>query len=207
MITKRLTSHLERHNILSKNQSSFRPGRSTIDKCTRLESEINMAFMKRKIVVSVTLYLEKAFDLMWSTGTKLKLKEYSINGKIFRWIHNFLNDRKIQVRVGDELSDPHDLQKGCPQGRVLSPILFNIIINTLDETLQHNNLLGLSQYADDGAVWRKHPFLELAVKDLQTAFIKIEGWAINRGFKVSNQKAKVIIFRKETRSILIPHPK
>ena len=64
MIAKRLTSFLEKHNILPKNQSGFRRGRSTTDQCTRLESEINMAFMEPYAVVAATLDLEKAFDHM-----------------------------------------------------------------------------------------------------------------------------------------------
>ena len=114
LIAKRLTSHLEKHSTLSKNQSGFSPGRSTTDQCTRLESGINLAFMERKVVEAATLDLEKAFDLMWSMDTIRKRKEYGINGKILRWIHNFLTGRKIQVRVGDDISELHNLENSCP---------------------------------------------------------------------------------------------
>ena len=114
LIAKRLTSHLEKHSTLSKHQSRFRPGRSTTDQCPRLETEINLAFMEREVVVAATLDLEKAFDLMWSMSTIRKLKEYGINGKILRWIQNFLTGRKIQVRVGDDISELHNLENGCP---------------------------------------------------------------------------------------------
>lgn len=196
MIAKRLTCHLEKNNILSNNQSGFRPGRSTTDQLTRLESEVKMAFMERKHVVATTLDLEKAFDLMWSTGTILKLKEYGISGNILKWIHSFLNGRKIQVRVGDDTSDQHTLENGCPQGSVLSPILFNIIINTLDDTLKNDRLISLSQYADDAAVWRGHRSIKLAVEVMQGVLNKIEGWARRWGFKVSETKTKAIIFSR-----------
>ena len=136
MIAKRLTHHLEQNNYLSKYQSGFRPGRSTTDQLTRLESTIKMAFMENKIVVATFLDLEKAFDLMWTTGTILKLREFGITDNMLKWIHNFLTDRKIQVRVGVETSDPLKLENGCPPGSVLSPILFNVIINTLQESLE-----------------------------------------------------------------------
>ena len=73
---------------------------------------------------------------MWSTGTICKLNNYGINGKILRWFHNFLNNRKILVCEGNALADLHNLENSYPQGSFLSPILFNIIINTPDETLQ-----------------------------------------------------------------------
>ena len=44
------------------------------------------------------------------------------------------------------------IQKWLSPGSVLSPILFNVIINTLEETLK--NCVELTQFADDGAFWK-----------------------------------------------------
>ena len=68
MVANRLSSHLEKNSHLSINQSGFRKHRPTIDQLVHLESEINMAFMENKCQVAVTLDLEKAFDLMWTSG-------------------------------------------------------------------------------------------------------------------------------------------
>ena len=100
--------------------------------------------MEGKVVAAVFLDLGKAFDLMWTTSTIMQLSEFGIDGRILKWIHNFLVDRKIQVRVGSEISDPHTLENGCPQGSVISPILFNGIINTLSDKLKKHKLEGLS---------------------------------------------------------------
>ena len=116
MVAKRLTAHLENGNYLADSQSGFRQGRSTLDHLTRLETEINHAFMEGKVIAAVFLDLEKAFDLMWTTGPIMQLSEFGIDGRMLKWIHNFLVDRKIQVRVGSEISDPHTLENGCPQG-------------------------------------------------------------------------------------------
>ena len=99
IIAKRLTSHLEQNNHLADCQSGFRPSRSTCDQLTRLESEIKMAFMENKIVAAGFLDLEKAFDLMWSTGTIVQLSKFAIDGNMLKWIYNVLVDRKIQVKV------------------------------------------------------------------------------------------------------------
>ena len=177
MVANRLSSHLEKNSHLSNNQSGYRKHRSTIDQLVRLESEINMAFMENKCQAAVTLDLEKAFDLMWTTDTLIKFNDFGINGKMFHWIHNFLNGRKIQVRVGNDTSDIHDLENGCPQGGVLSPILFNVIINTLDDALGDVPDLSLFQFADDSAIWTKHSSPRLALKKIQSALDKIEMWS------------------------------
>ena len=197
MVAGRLTAHLENGNYLADSQSGFRPSRSTCDQLTRLESEINMAFMENKVVAAVFLDLEKAFDLMWSTGTIMQLSKFKIDGRMLKWIHNFLADRKIQVKIGDQTSDQHYLENGCPQGSVISPILFNVIINTLHDHLKKHGHIGLSQFADDGAIWFKHTSPALAVKALQTAMADIEGWAKIWGFKLSKSKTEAIIFRRK----------
>ena len=120
-MANRLSSHLEKYGHLSNNQSGYRKHRSTIDQLVRLESEINMAFMENKCQAAVTLDLEKAFDLMWTTDTLIKFNDFGINGKMFHWIHNFLNGRKIQVRVGNDTSDIHDLEMAVPRAVSLVP--------------------------------------------------------------------------------------
>ena len=197
MIAFRLNSYIERNNLISNNQSGFRKHRSTIDQLVRLSSEINMAFMENKAVGAIFLDLEKAFDLMWSTGTLVKLNKIGINGHMLNWIQHFLKGRKIQVRLGENISDIFDLENGSPQGGVLRPTLFNVIMNTLPEALNDLEGISLSQFADDGAIWTKHSSAELAVKKLQKALDVIEAWGTYWGFKISPDKTKAIIFSRK----------
>ena len=70
---------------------------------------------------------------MWKKGVILKLSEFGIKGKMLKWINNFLENRKIRVRVEDQVSDYQETQNGSPQGVVLSPTLFNVIMDTLKQ--------------------------------------------------------------------------
>ena len=75
---------------------------------------------------------------MWSTGTFVKLNKIGINGNMLNWIQHFLKGRKIQVGLGDKMPDIFDLENGPPphpQGGVLSPTLFNVIMDTLSDAL------------------------------------------------------------------------
>ena len=71
----------------------------------------------------------------------------------FNIIENFLTDRKIITWVGVTYSEEHTLENGTPQGSVLSPYLFNLMINDLDTNLASPKI-GLSQFADDSGLWR-----------------------------------------------------
>ena len=70
------------------------------------------------------------------------------------WIQDFLTGRKMNVRVGSDISDYQECENGSPQGSVLSHILFILIMNTLHDALKRLGL-DLSMFADDGLFWKK----------------------------------------------------
>ena len=74
--------------------------------------------------MAVFLDLEKAFDLLWTKGVLDRLVRFGIKGKMLIWIKDFLAGRKMNVRVGSDISDYQECENGSPQGSVLSPILF-----------------------------------------------------------------------------------
>ena len=80
--------------------------------------------MENRELLCIFLDLEKAFDLTWTKVVQAQLVKFNIKGRILGWVQDFLKDRKIQVRVGSDLSDVRLLDNGSPQGSVLSPILF-----------------------------------------------------------------------------------
>ncbi len=57
--------------------------------------------------------------MMWKEGLLLKLDEIGIGGKLFNWIKDFLFGRKIQVRIGEEISSQFEVGNGTPQGNVI----------------------------------------------------------------------------------------
>ena len=61
-----------------------------------------MAFMEQKILVAVSLDLEKAFDLMWAKGTLIQLQKYGITGKFFSGY--VVSSKTEKFRYGWEIS-------------------------------------------------------------------------------------------------------
>ena len=61
----------------------------------------------------------------------LKLLQLGISGKICNFIKAFLTNRTFQIRIDSSYSQSKDLEHGLPQGSILSPILFSIMINDL----------------------------------------------------------------------------
>ncbi len=154
MINERLKYFLEKNEIINPFQSGFREGRSTLDQLLRLQHDVKKSQLKSEYVLAVFLDLQNAFDLTWHKGLLFKLKEYGITGTIFKWIRSFLQGRSIQVRVGSSLSQREHLSRGTPQGSVISPTLFNIIINDFAKIVSAKDSgIIVSQFADDSSEW------------------------------------------------------
>ena len=114
----------------------------------KLQSSILKAKMQNRVLMCIFLDLQKAFDRLWTNGVLSQLVKFDIKGRMLGWIKDFLSDRKIQVRVGQALSDIMVLDNGSPQGSVFSPILFNILMNTQFDELKDLDA-DLIHYADD----------------------------------------------------------
>ena len=191
IITERLTWHLETNHLIDKNQCGFRKGHSTIDHIVKLQDTINSSLRVGHHTLAIFIDFEKAFDMVWKNGLLLKLVNLGINGNILAYIKNFLTDRTFQVKIQNVLSAIFSLINGTPQGSVISPILFLIIINDL---LQHLSDINCSLFADDSSIYKSGSSIPFLIKNLQTALNSIQSWCIEWGFKISSTKTEAICF-------------
>ncbi len=95
---------------------------------------------------------------------------------MYNWILDFLFERSFQVRVGEEMSASYDILNGTPQGSVISPILFNLMINYIFERVKPS--IGKALYSDDGAVWKRGRNLGNVVKGIQESINEVESWSV-----------------------------
>jgi hypothetical protein len=95
----------------------------------------------------------KAFDSVNHDILLYKLKHYyNIDGRLLKFIKNYLSDREQQVVIGNSTSSRRPVLSGVPQGSILGPILFVLFINDLPNGLSPGT--NASMYADDTKISR-----------------------------------------------------
>ena len=203
LVNQRLIWFLETNEKLSKYQSGFRKNRSTLDQLVRLETFIRNAFTRGEHVTVVFFDIEKAFDTTWKKGILRDLHNMGLRGNLPEFISNFLDHRSFQVKVGSELSDSFPQEEGVPQGSILSPILFEIKINSIMDTLSKDT--DGSLYVDDFMMaYTSKSKIDCTERHLQLNLKKLEKWADENGFKFSTSKTQAVHFCRKTSCIRNP---
>lgn len=73
------------------------------------------------------LDINKVYDTVWIQGLLFKMAKKGIAGTFLGWIKEFLIGLGMSVRIRSITSIPAPVENGVPQGKVLSPNLFNIM--------------------------------------------------------------------------------
>ena len=200
IILNRLNHHCERYKVIPVNQAGFRKGRSTIDHLVKLTTQVKQQFARRKNILATFFDIKKAYDQVWHHRLLTKIKNIGISGNMYNYLMSFLSNRSIVVRVGGSYSNAKQLQMGLPQGSVIAPILFNILIADLPKDLSKESVL--AQFADDICLWmkvtmkRKTPTRTInhTKKIYQCELDKINNFMLENGLTLSLEKTNIMLF-------------
>ena len=196
LVKNRLEWFIENKGVLSESQFGFRRGRSTLDNLSIFSTDVRLSFCKNESVIGAFLDVSSAFDNVLIPILKQKLQVINSPRKISQFICNMLNDRFIHLKTDNEsINAARSVFRGLPQGSVLSPLLFNIYVSDLENSV--NNNCEILQFADDILLYIKNKDISIAAGSLNVSLSSINLWMENNGFQLSPSKSTIVIFSKK----------
>ena len=84
-----------------------------------------------KYVRVLSFNLSKSFDNVLYDVLFEKVKKLPLNPFVVNWLINFSQDREQRVTVDGITTNFLRINRGVPQGTVLGPILFSIMVNDI----------------------------------------------------------------------------
>ena len=195
---KVLKDKLEQANIYPQNisprQHGFVPNRGTDTALSEVTNAIETALESHQVALAVFLDIEGAFDNFNPRNALNLLDSWGADPAITKTLLNYYQKRKVTGHYAGNTSTLYP-DKGSAQGNVLSPPLWNIIINKIADLLTKYQMGGAVLADDIAIVATAHSPTSAAVK-LQPILTEIKSWLDTQGLKVSVNKSCTICFHQ-----------
>ena len=198
LVKNRLEYFLEKQGILPVCQAGFRKGRSCMEHVVRLSEDVKRALTAGLTTVATFFDIKRAFDTVWHAKLLDKMQALGITGRMYQFVQTFLDSRRMAVKVGHAKSQTHTLDMGVPQGSVIAPTLFSLMLHDIQTV--GSPRLSMSLYADDLAIWgeitaKQHRRKWMA--KYQECINGIHGYMRCNGFELCAEKTALMVFTRQ----------
>ena len=183
-----MVGYLEHNQMFNSSQHGFRQRRSCLSQLLSHFDKIITRLENNQNVDVIYLDFAKAFDKVDHTILLQKLELLGVGGKLHAWIKSFLLNRTQRVMVNGHLSNEAHVKSGVPQGSVLGPLLFLILISDIDRDIVD---AFLSSFADDTRIGMS-VMTEDDISVLQSELDKVYAWAANNNMAFNNSKFELL---------------
>ena len=135
--------------------------------------------------------MKKAFDTVNHSILLKKLKHYGVRGIPLQWFEFYLSNCKQYVSINGSTSDELILAHGVPQGSVLGPLLFLILINDLPNV---SKFLTFYLFANDTNIYYESSDLLNIQKVVNRELRKVRKWLEANRSALNIDKTNFVIF-------------
>lgn len=133
-------------------QSAYKKCHSTTTALINIVDDIYKAIDNSEITILILLDYSKAFDCANHRLILAKLKALGFHSDALAWIVSYLTDRAQKVKTNIGESRWVTLKNGVPQGSVLGPLLFTVLLYDVKRVIKHGKY---HIYADDTQLYYK----------------------------------------------------
>ena len=199
ILNNRLGEWAENYHVLIEAQAGFRPGMSTIDNVFVMHGLLSHILNQGDKLYCAFVDYTKAFDYIVRENLWYKMIKYGLRGKILNIIMSMYSKVKSRVKYNNKTGDEFFCRLGVRQGECLSPLLFSLFLNDIEESFIHSGLEGLDidtfklfllLYADDIVIFAN------SAEQLQESLNILSDYCSRWKLTVNVAKTKVMVFRK-----------
>lgn len=190
--------------LLSDSQHAYCKGKSTETALHSIVYSIEKSLDCKEYTLAAFLDIEGAFNNIKPKAIADALTSLEIEDLIRGWITRMLSSRIIVSSLGGS-SIERLVSRGTPQGGVLSPLLWNIVINNLLLELEGKGFKVIA-YADDVAILVTGKFPITLKERMQVALDIMEKWANECGLGINPQKTELVLFTRRYRIPIFDPP-
>ena len=175
---------------MSSRQYGFRPGRNTEDAWNYVKHNVSMS--DSRYVLGIFVDFKGAFDYLCWDVVLGKLNECGCQ-EMALWRSYFSGRRAFVRGVNDEVSK--NVERGCPQGSISGPFIWNLMMDDLLDQLQSESKV--VAYADD---------LLILVEGRSRAELETVGTSLMRIVHEWGQKVGVAVSLDKTTMMVLKGP-
>ena len=195
-----IMKYLNKFKLLYEHQYGFRAKHNTTQPLIHFLDKIYQALNKPESEYTLGIFIDltKAFDTCDIDILLKKLDHYGFRGLSNQWFENYLKGRKQFTSIKGVNSSLEDILCGVPQGSILGPILFLILINDLPNASKLFTIL----FADDTTLQYSSENLKSLYDYANSELLKIADWFKANKLTLNASKTKYILFRKKTKVLV-----
>ena len=190
-------------NDINKRQFGFRKGCSTEAALHKVTHTIERRIAKKGYVLGVFLDIEGAFDNVSFKAISEAVRATKVDLATAQWIINMVTNRFITLSHKDK-SRRVQIRRGCPQGGILSPFLWNLVVDDLLSFTAKDIPGYLQAFADDLVSLAEGNDLDIIWNRTCKTIKTIEKWCQTKDLSISALKTQIVMFTWNTKWTLRP---
>ena len=192
-----IMKYLNKFQLLYEHQYGFRAGHNTTQPVIQFLDKVYNALNNDKFTLSIFIDLTKAFDTCDTDILLEKLNYYGFRGISNTWFRSYLTGRMQYTSVNGANSTMRELTCGVPQGSVLGPILFLLLINDLPNATNLFSIL----FADDTTLQLSSCSLVSLYEQANLELVRLADWFKANKLTLNISKTKYMIFKDKSKIV------
>jgi hypothetical protein len=189
---------------LHRNQHAYQTGKSIETAIHNVVTHIESAIKHKDIALGAFLDIEGALDRTSFDIIDQAAEKHGVEPAICRWISAMLESRTITATLSGETLGA-SASRGCPQGGVLSLLLWSLVVDDLLWGLNDDGYYTVG-YDDDIAILTHGKVLATLSECLQTALYTVQRWCERTGLSINPNKTVIIPFTRRRNIRVLKEP-